>query len=117
MSKFENGISFLTQTFPILGLILVAVDEINAAWLSFTNLMGEGRAGGSAKAKALLVLVILFAVVIVTVLILAGPTTTSTGIFGNSTVSASWRNGAVTGSSIVGIILFVGAVIVLLTLL
>jgi hypothetical protein len=107
----------LALEIPIFALVLLIVDSAVESYRTFTNLMGGGGHSGENKAKALLVLIILFAVVIVTVLVLAGPTTTSTGIFGNSTVSASWRNGAVTGSSIVGVILFIGAVVVLLTLL
>lgn len=79
---------------------------------------GGGMGGESAKIKALLVVIVLVLVIPAIALVFSGPTTAGgSGVYGNSTVSAGVRNGTVSFSQFIGIIMIVGAVIVLVGML
>ena len=73
--------------------------------------IGGGGGGSSvASAKDGLLLFVFFAVMIVVVLVLAGPTTGSSGIFGNASVAFQARNSALTLSqffSVVGLLIII----------
>lgn len=79
---------------------------------------GGGMGGESAKIKALLVVIVLVLVIPAIALVFSGPTNAGgSGVYGNSTVSAAVRSGTVSFSQFIGIIMIVGAVIVLVSLL
>ena len=79
---------------------------------------GGGIGSESAKIKALLVVIVLVLVIPAIALVFSGPTTAGgSGVYGNSTVSAGVRSGTVSFSQFIGIIMIVGAVIVLVGLL
>ena len=73
--------------------------------------MGKGGVGGAiTDAREGLLVFVFFAVMIVVVLVLAGPTTGSTGIFGNSLVATQWRNAGLTLSQfavVVGLLIII----------
>ena len=72
--------------------------------------IGGGAQGSVASAKDGLLLFVFFAVMIVVVLVLSGPTTGSSGIFGNVTVARNARESAVTLSqffSVVGLLIII----------
>ena len=79
---------------------------------------GGGLGGESHKIKALLVVIVLVLVIPAIALVFSGPTTSGgSGVYGNSTVSAAVRTGTVSFSQFIGIIMIIGAVIVLVSLL
>ena len=72
--------------------------------------IGGGGGSSVAQAKDGLLLFVFFAVMIVVVLVLSGPTTGSSGIFGNVTVARNARESAVTLSqffSVVGLLIII----------
>lgn len=94
---------------------------------AFTDyvIMARGRRGfggtmgsESGKIKALLVVIVLVLVIPAIALVFSGPTNMGgSGVYGNSTVSAAVRSGTVSFAQFIGIIMIVGAVIVLVSLL
>lgn len=82
--------------------------------LQFTNRRGgHGRAAIKAHPKDALVIIIFYAVILLVLLVLAGPTTGTSGIFGNATVSNNVRNAAATLATltvVVGLLVAVGII-------
>ena len=100
---------------PLLGFLKVWFMSIQN---NFTNVRkhrgtSAGRAHiGSAigDARDGLLVFVFFAIMIVVVLVLSGPSTGSTGIFGNALVATQWRNAGLTLSQfavVVGLLIII----------
>jgi hypothetical protein len=71
---------------------------------------GGSTHGGIAAAKDGLLVFVFFAVMVVVVLVLSGPTTGTSGIFGNVQIATQWRNAGFTLSQfavVVGLLIII----------
>lgn len=74
---------------------------------------GHGRAAVKAHPKEALIIIVFYVVILLVLVVLAGPTTGSSGIFGNATVANNVRNAAATLATltvVIGILVAVGII-------
>jgi preprotein translocase subunit SecG len=74
---------------------------------------GRARAAAAAHPKEALIVIVFYVVILLILVVLAGPTTGTSGIFGNTTVANNVRNAAATLATltvVIGILAAVGII-------
>jgi type VI protein secretion system component VasK len=78
-----------------------------------TNRRGGVRSHAAAHPKEALIVIVFYVVILLILVVLAGPTTGTSGIFGNTTVANNVRNAAATLATltvVIGILAAVGII-------
>jgi hypothetical protein len=74
---------------------------------------GRARAAAAAHPKEALIVIVFYVVILLILVVLSGPTTGTSGIFGNATVANNVRNAAATLATltvVIGILAAVGII-------
>jgi hypothetical protein len=80
---------------------------------TFTHRRGGVRSHAAAHPKEALIVIVFYVVILLILVVLAGPTTGTSGIFGNTTVANNVRNAAATLATltvVIGILAAVGII-------